>query len=285
MAESNGSSCCFQLKYEFVPSLIICLLGVISNLLLLNAFIKDPLKCFGNSGSYLVINLTVSDVFTCLVAPFYLSVNLESYWMLVFFSFVVYFLTVSTATIVSISIDRYLMVAYPLKHRIVLKGKVIAVWVAVLWIACIGYPTKRLIFGTKKHDEILFTSFGAIAIIFSCVMYSLTYFKLKKQSKNLALQNSTAPESRAQAKRILKEKKFLTTIILIACIAFLCVVPPSIFYSVSAFNNNIAPRIVLYMINGIFFTNFAVNPLIYIIRLPNYRKTFYLLYCTKISLT
>jgi hypothetical protein len=244
MAESNGSSCCFQLKYEFVPSLIICLLGVISNLLLLNAFSKDPLKCFGNSGSYLVINLTVSDVFTCVVAPFYLSVKVES-WRIVLKSFVFYFFTVSTGTIVSISIDRYLMVAYPLKHRTLLKGKVIAVWVAVLWIVCTGNPTKRLIFGTEVYDEIVILLFVIIAIIFSCVMYSSTYFKLKKQSKNLALQNASVPGSLAQAKRILKEKKFLKTIILIACIAFLCFVPPSIFHSLSVnfvININLASR-------------------------------------------
>jgi hypothetical protein len=120
MAENNGSSSCFQLKCEFVPSLIICLLGVISNVLLLNAFIEDPLKCFGYSGSYLVINLSVSDFLACLIAPFYFSVNVKS-WMLVFSWFVAYFYSVSTATLVSISIDRYLMVAYPLKFDLIVS--------------------------------------------------------------------------------------------------------------------------------------------------------------------
>ena len=280
MAENNGSSSCFQLKNEFVPSVIICLLGLISNLLLLNAYIKDPLKCFGNSGSYLVINLTVSDFLACLIAPFNFSVNVKS-WMLVFSWFVAYFYSVSTATLVSISIDRYLMVAYPLKHRVLLKRKVIAVWVAVLWIISTGTPTKRLIFGTEVYDEIVFALFGIIVIIFSTVMYSLTYFKLRKQSKNLALQNSSVPDSRAQAKRILKEKKFLRTIILIACIAFLCIVPSAVFYSLSVLNNNLASRIVTCILSATFFTNFAVNPLVYIIRLPNYRKSFYLLYFTR----
>jgi hypothetical protein len=121
---------------------------------------------------------------------------------------------------------------------------------------CTGNPTKRLIFGTEVYDEIVFTLFGIIVIIFSSVMYSSTYFKLKKQSKNLALQNnSSVPDSRAQAKRILMEKKFLRTIILIACIAFPCIVPSAVFYSLFVLYNNLASRIVTCIFSAMFFTN------------------------------
>ncbi len=42
------------------------------NVLLLVAFLKDPLKCFRNSGTHLVMNLAVSDCLTCLFAPSFL---------------------------------------------------------------------------------------------------------------------------------------------------------------------------------------------------------------------
>ena len=59
-------------------------------------------------------------------------------------------------------------------------------------------------------------------------MYSSTYYKLKKQSTNIALQNSI--ESRAEEIRILKEKRFLKTIVTIACIAFVCSVPSMLMF-------------------------------------------------------
>ncbi len=44
------------------------------------------------------------------------------------------FVIVSLVSLTSISIDRFLMVAYPIKHRILMKGKVIVLCLAVIWI-------------------------------------------------------------------------------------------------------------------------------------------------------
>ena len=51
---------------------------------------------------------------------------------------------------------------------------------------------------------------------------------LKKQSRNIVLRSPN--EIRAQEIRILKEKRFLPTIVIIACIAFVCTVPYLVFY-------------------------------------------------------
>ena len=118
----------FQLTYNKIPLTIISIIGVVSNTLLLVAFVKDPLKCFRNSGTYLVINLAVSDNLKCLNVPFYLITRDEttittSDLIIQYFSFCLS--TVSFVSITSISIDRFLMVAYPIKHRIVVKGKLL----------------------------------------------------------------------------------------------------------------------------------------------------------------
>ncbi len=49
---------------------------------------------------------------------------------------IVLFLVVSfeMVSLTSISIDRFLMVAYPIKHCILMKGMVIFLWLAVIWI-------------------------------------------------------------------------------------------------------------------------------------------------------
>ena len=274
-----------HLNYEYTPPAIVCLLGVISNLLLLNVFIKDPLKCFKNSGSYLMINLAVSDFLTCSTAPFYFFIcggSCGSYLQFVLKKITFYFVHLSCLTIVSLSIDRYLLISHPLKHRILLNGKRIVVWIATLWIICICFFSKEMIFG-MHYEEIIFPLFDIMVIVFSALLYSLTCFALVKQMKNLAaLQNHSAPASRAEEKRILKEKKFLKTIIIIACIAFLCILPFRVLYSVSVLKNNLDRHSVVYIIfNAIFFANFAVNPLVYVVRLSNYRKSFSLLYCKR----
>ncbi len=54
-----------EFAYSNLPLITISVLGVALNILLLVAFFKDPLKCFRNSGAYLVMNLVVSDCLTC----------------------------------------------------------------------------------------------------------------------------------------------------------------------------------------------------------------------------
>ena len=272
MAENS-----YEFAYSDLPLITISVFGVASNVLLLVAFLKDPLKCFRNSGTYLVMNLAVSDCLMCLFVPsfFVMYVLPGCYW--IFEVFVLWFGAASFVSIASISIDRFLLVAYPIKHHILMRGKVIIMWLAAIWIVSCTLPLIRLFCDHKNHQII-----GVIIIIISVAIYACTYWKLRKQAKNIALQNSC--ESRAQEIRILKEKKFLNTIILIACVAFLSIVPSMVFFQIYhalTWRNDIFIEIIRKIFVFILYTNFAVNPIIYVIRLPNYRKTFYLLYCRR----
>ena len=256
---------------------IISILGAVSNVLLLIAFIKDPLKCFRNSGTYLVINLAVSDFLT---SGFFSYAYIDPNEFLIFHFFLLWFASVSFVSLTSISIDRLLLVAYPIKHRMLIK--VLVLWLAVIWMISSVIPVSTMF--SDVSDTNSYNAFCTVSVIFnvsSFVMYSFTHYRLKKQSRNLALQNST--ESRAQEMRILKEKRFLNTIVIIACIAFVCTVPSLIFflfgkYIIIDFENP-ASVMALMLSVYIFQVTFAVNPLIYILRLPSYRKTLYSFYC------
>ena len=286
MAENNITTIVIsnEFTYRYLPVTIICILGVASNLLFLAAFIKDPLKCFRNSGTYLVMNLAVSDCLMCLLGPFvYTMIIPKPGWHKIFSFLVVWFGMSSFLSIISISIDRFLMVAYPIKHRVLMKGKVIVLLLVTIWIATCVPPVLQQfnIYSPQKNNTINVYTLAVISVIISAVMYASTYRKLKKQSRNIALQNSNG--SRAQEIRILKEKQFLQTIMIIACIAFVCVVPSMLFFQVCDAlgfmqEKNLASKILNEIFLSIFYINFTVNPFIYVVRLPSYRKTFYLLY-------
>ena len=263
----------WKLDYPSLPQFVICFLGAVSHSLLLCAFYKDPLKCFKHSGTFLVMNLAVADFIICLVTPVYLNVKVSVIYKTIRFILATT-INVSIATIISISIDRFILVARLIKHSYFIKGKVLTIWPACIWLTSIIIPTKRQIFGERSSELVALNSTAAIIGILSAVLYAFTYFKLKKQSRNMqALQSSI--ESRAQRIRILKEKQFLKTIIIIACVAVICIVPSSILKTIYMAEIPIVTYIYFCMLH----INFSVNPLIYFLRLPNYRKTFYLLYC------
>ena len=284
MAETNVFvDVVYKTTYSILPAVIMCILGVVSNVLLLVALITDPLKCFRNAGTYLVMNLSVSDCLTCLISSV-VYIRGRSHGRAILYFAMYWPASVSIVSIASISIDRFLIVAYPIKHRILVKGKVMILWIAAIWMISCVIPIFRLFSDDRVSETIdksIMNIVPVIIIILSSFMYSSTYYKLKKQSRNIALQNSN--DIRAQEIRNLKERRFIQTIIIIACTAFVSVVPSLIF---SMVYNSLGFNIKAWQIVGeisifILCLNFAVNPFIYILRLPNYRKTFYLLYCKR----
>ena len=278
MAETNiTANAGMEFTYIHVPYLIICIFGAVSNVLLLVVFIKDPLKCFRNSGTYLVISLSVSDLLTNVFGSFTHIKPRTGFYL---FLLTYWFGSVSLASLSSVSIDRFIIVTYPIQYRILVKGKAMVLWLATIWIVTCAIPLCMLF--SDSHEASTKSAlhiFNATVAIISAVIYASTYHKLKKLSRNIALTNSN--ESRAQTIRILKERRFLNTIIILACIAFVCTVPPLIISAIYIFQDLERSKIYDRIIVSILQINFAVNPLIYIIRLPNYRKTFYLIYCRK----
>ena len=282
MTKNNTESIDYQITYFAIPGLTICLAGAILNSLLLITFIKDPLKCFRNSATYLVMNLAISDCASCLLAFAQPFILLKFAQQAILGLFIFWLGTLSCVSIVSISIDRFLMVTYPIKHRIWMKGRFMSLWVGAIWIvSCLPSVLSLLNDHNKSSLNGIF-AFGVIPVIMSAVMYFSTYCQLRKQSKNISLQNSS--ETIEHRMRIMKEKRFLKTIIIIACIAFFCLVPSLIFFIFMPTNlqgDDLDSRTWNTIFQSMFYANFAVNPLIYILRLPNYRKSFYKLYCTR----
>jgi hypothetical protein len=281
MANNSETVDPFQLGIISILPYTVCTFGVVSHVLLIIAFIKDPLKCFRNSGTYLMENLAVSDLMTCIFAPF-IYFQGSTYLVLQIIGSVA--IIVSIFTIASISLDRFLLVVYPMKHRVLMKGKVILVWSAFIWLVGLVTPLKTLLLSTNGTEDLeIMVIFATATPTISGILYGIIHYKLRKQSNNLALENLS---NRQQHARNIKEKRFLRTVILIACIAFVCIVPPTIFYRYAVFGKRfadagMAARILMVIFYAVYFLNFAVNPLVYVLRLPNYRKTFYLLYCKK----
>ncbi|XP_028397019.1 melanocortin receptor 5-like [Dendronephthya gigantea] len=264
-----------EMKYANILPSSICIFGVIAHVFLIVAFIKDPLKCFRNAGTYLVGHLAISDLLFCLASLVERHILVTWHLILLFVKHVC--VGVSILTIAAISIDRFLLIVYPMKYRVFMKGKLIVVWSACIWLILSGISSEVFIRNSLNDLTVHIKHFSEItAIIFSCVMYGLTYFKLKKQSRNLARESIS---HRQEQTRVMKEKRFLRTISFIACIQMVCIVPSIIFYNYQQFH---APREDNPLHNiGLFYLNFAVNPMVYILRLPNYQKTFCILYCCK----
>ena len=176
MAQNNSITFSFALKFTDIPYYLIAFVGTTSNLLLLIAFIKDPLKCFRNSGTYLVMTLSVADLYTCsLDIPLYLQTIVLTPLESVFRVLNLTFVTVSFESLASIAIDRFLLVAYPLKHHHLIRGKVMVLWLSGIWLTSAILPISGLFYDGENELQLASFCFSIGFVLLSAVMYAFTY--------------------------------------------------------------------------------------------------------------
>ena len=263
----------FRICYSFID---VC--GVVLHVLLLYAFLKDPLKCFKNLRMSFVINLAISDLLVCLFSLFkVLTINHGTlYSVSTFLKRSVF--VVSCITIASISVDRFLLIMYPIKHRYWIQVRTITIWLSCIWLVSVCYNAKRLFLGVEhNYEHTVYMGLITTLFLLTGMAYASVYVHFKKQSRTVIQQNDSN-DNRAEKLRLLKKKRFLKTIILIALITVATFLPGWILFLGSKCqilpSDNLASQILLKICAVLMGINFAINPLIYIFRFPNYRKTF-----------
>ena len=166
----------------FLPSYLISSVGILANLMLLIAFVKDPLKCFRNSATYLVGNLALSDMMfsVSMIASVDDNPKNKINGFLRNFSFYL-----SMCSIFSIAFDRYTMVSYPFKHRLFMKGNKMALWIAFIWFLSSLHPIINTLVRIHFNSQIV-PGIGFALMILTAILYAKTYIALKKQARLLA---------------------------------------------------------------------------------------------------
>ena len=262
-----------------IPLNLESLCGVILQMMLLIAFLKDPLKCFRNSGVYLVANLSIADLTVCLgrLLTIFLDPESPSMEFLDHSS-----MLASSLALLSIAIERYAVISHPIRYRLFIGNKKMILWVLLIWLLSFTESIKQVITnGESSHDNLVRYCFYLFIIMGTFVFYAATFHNLRKQSRSLSqLQNNeSSMEYRTQKAHILKEKRFLMTIIIVGCIQVVTILPNTIYRHVVLLSGREEREIVDVILFAIWVVNFVINPVLYVWRLPNYRKTFSIIYC------
>ena len=268
----NSNCCSFEMSYTKLKYLSIYFTlcaGVVLHLLLFICWIKDPLKCFRNSATYLVTNLALADFMACTVGLIRINASQE-------FSTVFYISnTVQLASLfsmLSIAIDRYLMTVHPFNHRVLLNERRICICIASIWLLSCYPLVKDLTLGPNQMDNKIYNTLFVIIAMVTSLIYVTTNFSLRKQGRGIQ-QN----QSRDRALR----EEFLKTIIMVAFIQILTLVPESVRSIVTSGSKSSDVSSLELLVFQLYCLNFAINPILYIWRLRNYRQTFRLVICRK----
>ena len=268
----------------FAVTLTVCVAIVTVNLLSIILFIKN--RSLRTRAMYLVISLTVADMFvggfshfflfkffayTCDIVKMNLSQELDDTSLFLF----VWFPLTALTNIAVISLDRMHATIRPFRHRLIKKW-VYGVTIAGVWVLAAMVTAASLILGLygKKLWWYLYLwqSYCCLCLLVICVSYSSIVVKFLCGAH---------PQHHGAANR---QRKLTVTLFIMTIVSLLMWLPFTVYCfhlsqsSIRKFLSFQELKRLDCFLTILFYMNSLVNPIVYTIRIPEFRKALLLLF-------
>ena len=260
--------------------LIECVVIVALNIITIIVLVKN--RKLRKRSTYLVINLAVADMLAGGSAThdlfywdgaFYCNVwkynSIDPWAFQVLATLVRLFLVSSVTNIAAISVERLHATLRPFRHRLIKKW-VYALIIAVVWVTAGLLSialTVLLVFKRYSYYHFyLFNSFIAVCLLVICISYASIVIKVRCGAQ---------PQHHGAASR---ERKLTMTLLIVTVVSLMSYLPFTIFYFlVSTTDVLTSITFVTYVwldriLRVLFYANSLVNPILYAIRMPEYRS-------------
>ena len=243
------------------------------NAITIVVFIKH--RNLRNRSAYLIINLAVADMLVGGFSTIDLSYSYEQICNIksdsgriiyLRIAIALLFLVCSLANVTAISLERVHATFWPFKHRVI-KKRVYNVIIAATWITAGSMSLAYITLTEFKAWSIYFylwNSFNTICLSVICISYASIFVKVRYSSQGLHHSAST------------RERKLTATLFIITFLSLVLWLP----YIVNrllmeASNFSVIPPLHLELFFAFsFHTNSFINPILYLIKIPRFRRAF-----------
>ena len=255
-----------------------CAAIVTLNVITIIVFIKN--RNLRKRSTYLVINLAVADMLVGGIAThdvFFLVGADCSVWKYnsiknwadyVLFVLIGLFVLSSLTNIAAISFERLHATLRPFRHRLIKKWvytlTIVVVWVTAGLVAIV--LTVVFKFEGSRYFYYLLMSFKAICLLVICISYATIIIKVRCGAQ---------PQHHGAASR---ERKLTMTLLIVTVVSLVLYLPDMIYHLldyttdlISAMSKASSARL-HDILNVLHYGNSLVNPILYAIRMPEYRS-------------
>ena len=256
----------------FAVFLTVCVAIVTVNLISIILFIKN--RSLRIRAMYLVISLTIADMFVGGFSHFHIfghlslyscdivKMNLSQELNVIIYFLLVWFPLTSLTNIAVISLDRMHATIRPFRHRLIKKW-VYGVTIAGVWVLAAMVSTAILIlkqYGKERSYRFYFLrSYCCLCLLVICVSYSSIVVKFLCGAH---------PQHHGAANR---QRKLTVTLFIMTIVSLLMWLPRAFFPCHDSVRLRFSFTILSFM-------NSLVNPIVYTIRMPEFRKALLLLF-------
>ena len=272
----------------FAASVNECIVIFLLNAFTLAIYIRN--RHLRKRSTYLIINLTVADLLVATVAG--LSIifeedNLEtveglkqdlSWQSFLYFTLRGLFLVASLANISLISLERLHATLFPYRHCLVGTGVYLAtIFCSWLFSLTLSSVISLLTFRASSASLLyVIASYIFLSLLILTVSYSIIISTVKNN-----------PHTPNAGTALSKERKLTVTLFTVTVVSFLTILPFAIWTVVpQRIWSKLCPAVfsrIDYSFDLLYLFNSIVNPLIYAVRMQEFRKAARKLFCTKTS--
>ena len=252
---------------------IIAILAVFGNGLVVGSFIRHSrLRTITN---FFVVSLSVADILVGVISiPIWISMLLYSsggptlqtvYYVLDLFAG-----SCSILHLVAISLERFFAVVYPIRHRNT-TAKVYYVYLVAVWVipaAACGSSVELRNVNREANMLFLFIAFFVIPLL----VILFTYARIWRAA------NSRIQPGRDTSRTMKRDMRIAVTIALVIGFFVVAWLPFFIVQLLLVFCEKCQPEIfnrnLLLFVKFMHYSNSAVNPIVYAVKIPEFRRAF-----------
>ena len=265
-----------------------CLVITMGNLMVVIAVIMNPLKKLRSPFNYFVINLAVADLIVGIISmPIGIYLHILEYLMQIsdflavkkIFQLALFIsLTASLLCLISLSIDRYIAITFPLKYRSNLSWKKCWIVSFVIWLFSLTLPMVYLKVGYIDFLMIYINT----AVVIAAITLMITYIRVHKFLRAQAVTMKTITRTTSTHEKILEAKRTseqqrVTRVLLWILILFLaCYIPGTVCVYILQFCVKCNCEFIHIMRDTSFYlltVNSCMNPFVYAFKNKHYRHT------------
>ena len=244
--------------------------------------VLDPLNLLRKGAWFTILNLSIADLIAGLSHFMKVGVyvglktpNIKTF--LAVFRFLWMFGTGGSFLLLSwLTIQTYIIVRYPIRSRLMLSRKKIAISCAVIWAMAIlmGFSNLSYLhtpFSFEQVMRILIAQVGVLelAAVVQVVLKFLIIKEILKSGRNAEVSTEHQNNHREIAKTIV----ILNVVLIITAFPYFAAKQIEYLYRLGVVGDNTVVRLLANYYEPVAVLNFALNPILYSLRLIDYRRS------------